>query len=169
VWAAQRRYDLMVVFTFSPLAQLAQQVSWYRAEHPTGRVAVFVPLVVDDDHATAVARGRQYLARYHAVWASAAKAWNTRVSTDFDPAYRAFASMLSMASYDTMNTIGSVFFGCPSYVVDKLEWLREGLNPSHVLFNLDIGAMPFEYSSRTLEALVTNVLPRVASGAKAAV
>ncbi|HTU01672.1 MAG TPA: LLM class flavin-dependent oxidoreductase [Candidatus Sulfotelmatobacter sp.] len=161
-WAGAQGYDLMVAFSYHPIDTLAAKIALFRNENPTGRVTVFVPLVIDKNHARAVERGSYYLKRYHSVWAEAADSWKDRESTQYLPAYAQLSDFLRSADYSYMNGVGSVFFGDPKFVIERTRWLIEELRPYQLLWNLDIGGMPFAIAGNTLQLFVEHVLPEVA-------
>ena len=151
----------MVAFSYHPIETLAAKIQLFRDENPTGRVTVFVPLVIDKNHAKAVERGSFYLKRYHSVWANAADSWKHRESTQYLPAYGQLSDFLRKADYSYMNGVGSVFFGDPKYVIERTQWLLAELRPYQLLWNLDIGGMPFPIAGNTLQMFIEDVLPEV--------
>jgi alkanesulfonate monooxygenase SsuD/methylene tetrahydromethanopterin reductase-like flavin-dependent oxidoreductase (luciferase family) len=158
IWAGQHQYDLMTVFTFQPIEALSAKLQLYRNEHPAGKVTVFVPLLLDHNHQRAVELGANYLDRYHSVWAAAVESWANRRSPQYSM-YEQFPAFLRQADYRFMERIGSVFFGCPAAIVEKIQWLTHHLQPDQILWNLDIGGMPYEIAQNTVRLFVEHVRP----------
>jgi alkanesulfonate monooxygenase SsuD/methylene tetrahydromethanopterin reductase-like flavin-dependent oxidoreductase (luciferase family) len=163
-WIAEQGYNLLTAYSVQAPAHLQAQLSVYRqtlqAHHGVEtrrQITMLVPLYVDEDDARARRMGVAYMARYHAVWAQAAQAWRGKSSVAY-PGYTDMHKQISSASPQQMLADGSLVFGDPSRVRDRIETLKALFDVDQILWNIDFGAMPGAQSRRSVELLLERVL-----------
>jgi alkanesulfonate monooxygenase SsuD/methylene tetrahydromethanopterin reductase-like flavin-dependent oxidoreductase (luciferase family) len=56
---------------------------------------------------------------------------------------------------------GALFAGSPQEVIDKILWEHELLGHDRFLAQIGLGGLPFAATARSIELLVTHVLPAI--------
>lgn len=161
-WLGQKGYGLLTALTVQRPEHLTSQMALYRdvfVEHHRrpGKVTMLVPLFVDRDDSKARQRGEHYLARYHAAWSRAAATWRGRVSTAY-PGYTDMARMIQESSPALMAENGSVVFGDPARVRERIGRLQETFAVDQILWNVDFGAMERDDALGSVRLLIEQVL-----------
>ncbi|MCF8721404.1 LLM class flavin-dependent oxidoreductase [Nitrospina gracilis] len=157
-FAAANGYDVALVLAFKHPASIRGAIDQYRRENPAGRVCVFAPLVLDTDQNRAESIGNEHLKRYHSVWADAAASWIGRTSRDFDPMYGSLTNAIQTVPVEAMRELRTTYFGTPDDVRRRLDEMIEIIEPSRILWNVDIGSMPMDLSLQTIRLFADSIM-----------
>ncbi len=173
-WVGAKRFNLMATFVLTDRECLRELITTYRESFAAAtsdgaapnagvarpEIALSIPLYVAPTDAIARAEGGRFLARYFAVWASAARAWQG-VHTDTYDGYSHLAEVLRASTPERLQRRGSVVFGSPIRVIDHIAWLYEEFGVDHILWQVDFGAMPRDTALRSLRTFTEHVLPMI--------
>jgi len=165
-WLGEQGFNLLISAPFGGIENILPFLDIYRssfAEHnplKSPKIAVSLPLIINELHERAIEQSDLYLARYLNTWASATKEWNTISSRDY-PKYHGMSNLLLAASPETMRKNHQAIVGCPEYVLEKVHFLKELLNIDQIMWQIDFGSQPFEISQKSLELFAKDVMPAI--------
>lgn len=164
-WLGEQGYNLLVTPPPGPIEQLNDRLAIYHEsfwakfrDTKHYQIAISLPLLIHENHEHALKLSDQYLNHYLKVWVDATQYWNGKTSSAY-PGYEHISQVLSQLSANEMRQHNLALIGSPDYVCEKIQWMQKTLSIDHFLWQIDFGVQPYSVSSKTLELLITDVMP----------
>lgn len=164
-WIAEQGFNLLLTPPLSSWEDWQDKVSLYQEVYrdtfggnSSYKIAISLPLLVDNDANTALKDAEKYLGRYLSTWLDAAKHWQRRHSSDY-PGYKHLVKILEKTTPISMIENGQAIVGTPEQVAFQIEKLVNFSFIDYTLWQIDFGSQPYERSWRSLELFADWVVP----------
>ena len=167
-WAGHEGYPIFVASNVNPLPKLRELIPLYRrARADTGHVmaagedlTLLMPIYVGSDRRRVERDVAPSVRQFAETAASVAATWVAKSPESERPKLQAILEQICGMTYDSVNTVTGIF-DTPSACVERLQQVREELNPGRVIcwFNFG-GLIPREQVLRSMELFSAEVMPR---------
>ena len=168
-WAGREGYPIFVASNVNPLPKLRELIPLYRraradADHATAAgedLTLLMPIYVGSDRRRVERDVAPSVRQFAETAASVAATWVAKSPESERPKLQAILEQICGMTYDSVNTVTGIF-DTPSACVERLQQVREELNPGRVIcwFNFG-GLIPHEYVLRSMELFSAEVMPRM--------
>lgn len=165
-WLAEQGFGLLVTPPIQSPDHFLDKIQLYREEF-VGRsngiinkpsIAISIPIIIHEDHQTAIDISEIYCGNYMRTWSSAAKAWQQKKSTDY-PAYTDLAKILEKISPSMMREQGIALVGDPEFIKNSIQELYEKTKIDNFLWQIDFGQQPKQVAEKSLKLFAEKVRP----------
>lgn len=132
----------------------------FRSSQPSNKlpkVALSLPLLIDENEAVAEKEGEYYLHGYHSTWLDAIKK-----GQEFSEGYTDYNRLLhTMEANDAQTMIKNrrAFVGTPDSIIEQIREVQKLNLIDCILWQIDYGAQPYERSLKSLKLFTKYVKP----------
>jgi len=168
-WAGLEGYPIFVASNVNPLPKLRELIPLYRraradAGHVTAAgedLTLLMPIYVGSDRRRVERDVAPSVRQFAETAASVAATWVAKSPESERPKLQAILEQICGMTYDSVNAVTGIF-DTPSACVERLQQVREELNPGRVIcwFNFG-GLIPHEEVLRSMELFSAEVMPRM--------
>ena len=168
-WAGREGYPIFVASNVNPLPKLRELIPLYRraradAGHATAAgedLTLLMPIYVGSDRRRVERDVAPSVRQFAETAASVAATWVAKSPESERPKLQAILEQICGMTYDSVNAVTGIF-DTPSACVERLQQVREELNPGRVIcwFNFG-GLIPHEQVLRSMELFSAEVMPRM--------
>ena len=168
-WAGREGYPIFLASNVNPFPKLRELVPLYRGARADAGHAPFaaddltlvMPVYVGETRRQVEREVSPSVRQFAASAASVAQTWIAKASEAERPKLQALFEQMCGMTYETVNAVTAIF-DTPSACVERLQHVREELNPGRLIcwFNFG-GLVPHDQVMRSMELFSSRVLPHV--------
>jgi len=165
-WTGEQGYNIMLVpFAYPTFEPLRERIELYREGLSTSghdlrskeTLGVYQMYVGATD-ASVRKEAETELSRYLKFFGSLDAPWE---SSQYAAYGKGLTEIFSRLDYDIMDAGDGIIFGSPERIVERIHNIKEGLNLTYMLLEVNFGGMAHAKVLRSLERFGEDVLPHV--------
>jgi alkanesulfonate monooxygenase SsuD/methylene tetrahydromethanopterin reductase-like flavin-dependent oxidoreductase (luciferase family) len=169
-WAGREGYPVVFASNVNPLPKLRELIPLYlsvrsEAGHPPSsggdELTILMPVFVGDDRRHVEREVAPSVRQFAETAASAFRGLVAKAPEAEQPKLQGIVEQLCGMTYQTVNAVTGIF-DTPSACVERLQQIREELNPGRVICWFNFGdVIPHDSVLRSMELFSSRVLPHV--------